>query len=143
MTSLSHKQENAELYFWAAVEEGPLAPISSRTAATDTREDGLSRERAPDGKRSEVLSSGIIKFDNVKFSYEPNELVIKGFSATVDPGMTVAIVGPTGAGKTTLVNLLMRFYDPTSGTITIGGTDTTTVPRSEVRQLFGMVLQDT
>jgi ATP-binding cassette subfamily B protein len=86
---------------------------------------------------------GEIEFKNVKFSYDGENKVIKGFSAKIKPGMKVAIVGPTGAGKTTLVNLLMRFYDPTSGHIFIDGVDTIKMKRSEVRRLFGMVLQDT
>jgi ATP-binding cassette subfamily B protein len=86
---------------------------------------------------------GNVEFNNVSFSYEPGKKNIKNFSAKVKAGQTVAIVGPTGAGKTTIVNLLMRFYDPQSGTIKIDGVDTQTMPRSEVRRQFAMVLQDT
>ncbi len=87
--------------------------------------------------------TGQINFSNIHFSYLKDKPVIKDFSASIQPGMEIAIVGPTGAGKTTLVNLLMRFYDPVSGTITIDGIPTIELKRSDVRGLFGMVLQDT
>jgi ATP-binding cassette subfamily B protein len=86
---------------------------------------------------------GAVEFKNIHFSYYPDQEVIKGFSVSVKPGAKIAIVGHTGAGKTTIVNLLMRFYDPTSGEITIDGINTREVARSEVRRNFGMVLQDT
>jgi predicted ABC-type transporter, ATPase and permease component len=86
---------------------------------------------------------GGVEFDNVTFGYNPDEPVIKGLSARVKPGQRVAIVGPTGAGKTTLVNLLMRFYEINSGAIKIDGVDIRQMKRSDVRQMFGMVLQDT
>ncbi len=86
---------------------------------------------------------GHVVFDNVHFSYVEGTEVIKGFSADIKPGQMVAIVGPTGAGKTTMVNLLMRFYDIQQGKITIDGVDIKTMSRSELRALFGMVLQDT
>lgn len=86
---------------------------------------------------------GGVEFDNVTFGYNPDEPVIKGLSARVKPGQRVAIVGPTGAGKTTLVNLLMRFYEINSGAIRIDGVDIRQIKRSDVRQMFGMVLQDT
>lgn len=82
-------------------------------------------------------------FDHVTFSYEADKPIIKDFSVQVAQGQNVAIVGPTGAGKTTVVNLLMRFYDLDSGTIMIDGVNIAEVPRAAVRQLFGMVLQDT
>lgn len=86
---------------------------------------------------------GAVSFDNVNFSYVKGSPIIKQFSAQIQPGQNVAIVGPTGAGKTTIVNLLMRFYDIDSGSITIDGVDSQTVARGDVRKLFGMVLQDT
>ncbi|MDO5451897.1 MAG: ABC transporter ATP-binding protein [Candidatus Saccharibacteria bacterium] len=86
---------------------------------------------------------GAVEFHHVDFSYLPGKPVIRDFSVKVEPGMKVAIVGPTGAGKTTLINLLMRFYDPTSGYITIDDVPTREMRRSDVRRLFGMVLQDT
>ncbi|MBQ1528327.1 ABC transporter ATP-binding protein [Candidatus Saccharibacteria bacterium] len=86
---------------------------------------------------------GEIEFHDVSFSYDKKNPVIKHFSAKINSGAQVAIVGPTGAGKTTIINLLMRFYDPDSGYITIDGVPTTEMKRSDVRALFGMVLQDT
>ena len=86
---------------------------------------------------------GNIKFENVKFGYNSDRVIIKGFSADIKAGQKVAIVGPTGAGKTTMVNLLMRFYDINSGSIKIDGIDIKDIRRENVRKLFGMVLQDT
>ncbi len=85
---------------------------------------------------------GEVEFDHVVFGYDPEKIIIKDFSAHIQPGQRVAIVGPTGAGKTTVVNLLMRFYDPTSGEIRIDGVSTREMTRGDVRRLFGMVLQD-
>ena len=87
--------------------------------------------------------NGEVEFDNVVFGYQPDQTIIKGLSAHIKPGQRVAIVGPTGAGKTTLVNLLMRFYEINSGAIKIDGVDIRQMKRSDVRQMFGMVLQDT
>ncbi|PJM74136.1 ABC transporter [Bifidobacterium primatium] len=86
---------------------------------------------------------GDVEFDHVRFGYEPGKPVIHDFSARVKAGQKVAIVGPTGAGKTTMVNLLMRFYDLDGGDIRIDGISTASVPRSEVHNQFAMVLQDT
>lgn len=86
---------------------------------------------------------GDVDFENVNFSYDPETPLIRDFTVKVKHGQKVAIVGPTGAGKTTLVNLLMRFYDIQSGKITIDGHDIAAVSREDVRGLFGMVLQDT
>ena len=86
---------------------------------------------------------GEVEFDNVVFGYKPDQTIIKGLSAHIKPGQRVAIVGPTGAGKTTLVNLLMRFYEINSGAIKIDGANIADMKRSDVRQMFGMVLQDT
>ena len=86
---------------------------------------------------------GEVEFDNVVFGYKPDQTIIKSLSAHIKPGQRVAIVGPTGAGKTTLVNLLMRFYEINSGLIKIDGVDIRKMKRSDVRQMFGMVLQDT
>jgi ATP-binding cassette, subfamily B, multidrug efflux pump len=86
---------------------------------------------------------GRVKFEHVNFSYDPSRPLITDLSLTAEPGKTVAIVGPTGAGKTTLVNLLMRFYDLDGGRITLDGVDIATMPRSQLRANIGMVLQDT
>lgn len=86
---------------------------------------------------------GAVGFHDVNFSYDHERPIIRDFSVEIKPGMQVAIVGPTGAGKTTIINLLMRFYDPDSGYITIDGVPTKEMKRTDVRKLFGMVLQDT
>jgi ATP-binding cassette, subfamily B, fatty acid transporter len=95
----------------------------------------------PDGQTSQPR--GRVEFQHVSFAYQPGTPVIEDLSMTVEPGSTVAIVGPTGAGKTTLVNLLMRFYDVDSGRILVDGVDITTVSRQTLRSRIGMVLQDT
>jgi ATP-binding cassette, subfamily B, multidrug efflux pump len=86
---------------------------------------------------------GEVRFEHVWFSYSPDQPLIEDLSLVAEPGQTVAIVGPTGAGKTTLVNLVMRFYDVTSGRITLDGVDIAAMPRSTLRSQVGMVLQDT
>ncbi len=86
---------------------------------------------------------GDIKFENIKFGYNPNNIIIHNFNADVKDGQKIAIVGPTGAGKTTMVKLLMRFYDLNDGAIYIDGVNTAECNRGDVRKLFGMVLQDT
>ena len=86
---------------------------------------------------------GQVTFDHVRFGYVPEKTIIHDFSCTVNPGEKVAIVGPTGAGKTTMVKLLMRFYDVDAGAIRLGGTDIREFSRTDVRNQFGMVLQDT
>ena len=102
-------------------------------------------EEAPDPEPALKIDSikGAVGFHHVNFSYDKEHPIIKDFSVKIEPGMQVAIVGPTGAGKTTIINLLMRFYDPDSGYITIDGVPTKEMQRADVRQLFGMVLQDT
>jgi ATP-binding cassette subfamily B protein/subfamily B ATP-binding cassette protein MsbA len=86
--------------------------------------------------------SGPIRFENVTFSYEPGRPVLKDVSLEVQPGETIAIVGPTGAGKTTLVNMLMRFFDPSTGRVTVGGRDIRSLKVRSVRDQISMVLQD-
>lgn len=102
-------------------------------------------EEAPDAPDAVVLTNaqGAVQFDQVSFRYKPDVPLIDGLTLDVAPGQTVAIVGPTGAGKTTLVNLLMRFYDVDGGAIRIDGVDIRSMKRSALRRTFGMVLQDT
>jgi ATP-binding cassette subfamily B multidrug efflux pump len=95
------------------------------------------------GKDSMAHPDGNVSFDHVSFGYDPEKIVIRDFSAEVKPGQKIAIVGPTGAGKTTIVKLLMRFYDVNKGSIKINGNDIKLFKRNELRSLFGMVLQDT
>ena len=95
-----------------------------------------------EGTTTEGLK-GNVTFDHVKFGYNPNNIIIKDFNATVHEGQKIAIVGPTGAGKTTMVKLLMRFYDVTDGKILVDGHNIKDFKRGELRQMFGMVLQDT
>ncbi|MEV6736395.1 ABC transporter ATP-binding protein [Streptomyces sp. NPDC051104] len=105
----------------------------------DAEEQGADPER---GLRPEELR-GRVALENVSFRYDPEKPLIENLSLKVEPGQTVAIVGPTGAGKTTLVNLLMRFYDVTGGRITLDGVDIAKMSRDELRSSIGMVLQDT
>ncbi|MCD8190740.1 MAG: ABC transporter ATP-binding protein/permease [Clostridiales bacterium] len=135
--------------------ESPLRQISqamtqvqSCAAASERVFEFLSEEEMEDEsdktQRIEQVR-GEVEFRHVKFAYPnaPEKEIIHDFSAKVQPGQKVAIVGPTGAGKTTMVNLLMRFFEPTGGTILIDGVPTTDIPRSNVHNQFGMVLQDT
>lgn len=110
--------------------------------------DFLESEDLPDesGKTEQLTDvRGAVSFEHVRFSYprDPDKIIIKDFSAQVHPGQKVAIVGPTGAGKTTMVNLLMRFYELNSGNIKIDGVPISEMSRENVHRLFGMVLQDT
>lgn len=103
-------------------------------------------ELADESHKALILDAdvrGAVDFENVKFSYEPGKEIIHGFTASVEPGQKVAIVGPTGAGKTTLVNLLMRFYEVDSGEIRIDGVPVSSMTREQVDGIFAMVLQDT
>ncbi|NHC43267.1 ABC transporter ATP-binding protein [Bacillus sp. MM2020_1] len=102
-------------------------------------------EEVPEAVHAKVISApkGEVTFEQVTFGYEENEILIKDMQIDVKSGQTVAIVGPTGAGKTTLINLLMRFYELNSGRILIDGIDTRDLKREHLRSLFGMVLQDT
>ncbi|MCE2545963.1 ABC transporter ATP-binding protein [Enterococcus faecalis] len=102
-------------------------------------------DEQPEATHSETISSpkGAIEFKNVQFGYTPEKILMKNVDFSVQPKKTVAIVGPTGAGKTTLVNLLMRFYEINQGAITFDGIDITKLSRQNLRNLFGMVLQNT
>ncbi|WP_303645845.1 ABC transporter ATP-binding protein [Nocardioides potassii] len=104
-------------------EEEPAEEIGRPAAAADAR--------------------GEVRFEDVSFSYDPERRLIEHLTLTAEPGSTVAIVGPTGAGKTTMVNLVMRFYDPQAGRILIDGVDIASIPRGVLRSRIGMVLQDT
>ncbi|MCL2655466.1 MAG: ABC transporter ATP-binding protein/permease [Coriobacteriia bacterium] len=102
-------------------------------------------EEAPDPVESPVIESpqGAVQVADINFDYDPAVPLIRDWNMMTEPGKMVAIVGPTGAGKTTIVNLLMRFYEVNSGTITVDGVDTSVMKRADVRKMFGMVLQDT
>ncbi|WP_280445045.1 ABC transporter ATP-binding protein [Nocardia brasiliensis] len=102
-------------------------------------------EESPDPEHPDVrpVDRGEVEFEGISFRYEPEKPVIERLSLIAEPGHVIAIVGPTGAGKTTLVNLLMRFYELDSGTITIDGVDITRITRDHLRSRIGMVLQDT
>ncbi|MBU0493254.1 MAG: ABC transporter ATP-binding protein/permease [Chloroflexi bacterium] len=102
-------------------------------------------EEVPDTAHPVQLQTvdGDVEFQHVRFGYDPDKIVIKDFSATIAPGQKIAIVGPTGAGKTTMVKLLMRFYDVNSGAILVGGHDVREFSRHDLRRMFAMVLQDT
>ncbi len=123
-----------------------VANIQQTLAAAERIFDFLHEpEESPDPEPAQEIAEikGAVGFHEVNFAYHPDQPIIRDFSIKIQPGMQVAIVGPTGAGKTTIINLLMRFYDPTSGYITIDGTPTREMKRADVRKLFGMVLQDT
>ena len=114
-------------------------------SAEKTEEDTGGAENAPgaeDAPGPDEVNGGIV-FDHVSFGYDPGETVIKDFSYSVKPGSRIAIVGPTGAGKTTIIKLLMRFYELDSGAIYIDGTDIKDMSRRKLRDMFSMVLQET
>jgi len=125
-----------------------ISNILQQTAACSERvfEFLEEEEEVPDTPNPEInLESikGDVEFRNVRFGYRPDRIVIKNFSARVNAGQKIAIVGPTGAGKTTIVKLLMRYYDVNDGAILIDGHDIREFNRNDLRSLFGMVLQDT
>lgn len=133
----------------------PLAQIGQAsstiqlgTAACNRVFKFLEREELPAEEKTEWLLDhkkirGEVEFKDVCFGYDPKKLTIKNFSGKIQPGMKVAIIGPTGAGKTTLVNLLMRFYELTSGDILVDGVSIKDMTRAELRDIFGMILQET
>jgi ATP-binding cassette subfamily B protein len=129
------------------VQTANTANVFQSTAAAAERvfEFLAEKEEVAETKNPVILPqvSGRVEFENVVFGYSPEKTIIHNFNTKVRPGQRVAIVGPTGAGKTTMVNLLMRFYDVNSGAIKIDGVDIRDMKRSDVRKMFGMVLQDT
>lgn len=139
--------------FYAKMFAGPLESIANglsimqNTIAAGKRVYELLDEKEMDdsfeGDVFPNLENGEVTFENVYFSYDPEKPLIKDLSFTAKKGQKIAIVGPTGGGKTTIVNLLMRFYDPDKGRILVDGKDISKYSRASVRNLYGMVLQDT
>jgi ATP-binding cassette subfamily B protein len=120
--------------------------LQSTAAASERVFEFLEEEEEVQIVENAVSVDGLesrVEFDHVRFGYNPEQIIIKDFSAKVEPGQKIAIVGPTGAGKTTMVKLLMRFYDINGGGIKVDGHDIRDFNRGELRQMFGMVLQDT
>lgn len=120
--------------------------FQSTAAAAERVFELLEQQEAPPETESVASAEqvqGSVQFAHVHFGYSPDKIIINDFSATIEAGQKVAIVGPTGAGKTTMVKLLMRFYDVSDGAILVDGYDIRQFDRSELRKLFGMVLQDT
>ena len=120
--------------------------LQAMVAATERIFEFLEEKDEVETAKEGVTTNGLkgnVTFDHVKFGYNPDNIVIKDFNAEVHDGQKIAIVGPTGAGKTTMVKLLMRFYDVTDGRILVDGHNVKDFERGELRQMFGMVLQDT
>lgn len=120
--------------------------LQSMAAAAERVFEFLGEEEEEQQKENAVSLKnveGSVSFEHVRFGYKPDKIIIHDFSSEVKSGQKVAIVGPTGAGKTTMVKLLMRFYDVNGGKIRVDGHDITEIERSELRKVFGMVLQDT
>ena len=120
--------------------------LQSTAAASERVFEFLEEEEEDQTAENPVDIAGLdgsVQFDYVKFGYNPEQIIIHDFSAEVHDGQKIAIVGPTGAGKTTMVKLLMRFYDVNGGSIKIDGNDVRNFNRGDLRQMFGMVLQDT
>ncbi len=120
--------------------------LQAMVAATERIFEFLEEENEIETATTEISTQdlkGNVTFEHVKFGYNPDNIVIKDFNAEVHDGQKIAIVGPTGAGKTTMVKLLMRFYDVTEGKILVDGHNINDFSRGELRQMFGMVLQDT
>ena len=124
-----------------------VANMLQSTAAASERVFEFLEEEEEDQTVPDAVSikglEGRVEFEHVRFGYNPEHTIIHDFSAKVEPGQKIAIVGPTGAGKTTMVKLVMRFYDVNSGSIKVDGHDIRDFNRSELREMFGMVLQDT
>ena len=120
--------------------------LQSTAAAAERVFEFLEEPEEVDTAKGEIDTSklkGNVEFKNVKFGYDPDKIIINNFNATVKEGQKIAIVGPTGAGKTTMVKLLMRFYDVNSGTIKVSGHDIRKITRESLRDNYGMVLQET
>lgn len=124
-----------------------VANMLQSTAAASERVFEFLEEEEEDQTVENAVSvqglEGNVQFEHVRFGYNPDKIIVKDFSAEVKEGQKIAIVGPTGAGKTTMIKLLMRFYDVNSGAIKIDGHNVKDFNRSELREMFGMVLQDT
>ncbi|GER89466.1 hypothetical protein KDW_36280 [Dictyobacter vulcani] len=124
-----------------------IANIIQSTVASAERVFELldEQEEIPEAVEAKVIEAphGAVQFDHVKFGYKPDVPLMENMNIDVKPGQTIAVVGPTGAGKTTLVNLLMRFYELDGGRILVDGVDITDLKRGNLRNMFGMVLQDT
>lgn len=123
-----------------------LQSVQSMAAACERVFEFLDEEEMEDeSQKTETLHEirGDVTFDHVRFGYRPDKIIIKDFSGQAKAGQKIAIVGPTGAGKTTIINLLMRFYEVNSGSISIDGVPLTALKRENIHDLFGMVLQDT
>ncbi|MGX4760823.1 ABC transporter ATP-binding protein [Corynebacterium minutissimum] len=124
---------------------GMMQQVQSGVASAERVFEFLDADEEPTEEPTSRLggrAKGLVEFEDVDFSYDPDSPLIQDLSLRVEPGQTAAIVGPTGAGKTTLVNLIMRFYDIDSGTIRLDGIDTAEISRHELRSQVGMVLQD-
>ena len=138
-------------YIWQI--NDPISQVSQLSSAIQSAFAAMSRvfailnepEEIKEADPAAVISDvkGNVSFENVKFGYHPDKTIITNLNAEVKSGQMVAIVGPTGAGKTTLINLLLRFYDVNSGSIKIDGIDIRDMKRDDLRAMFGMVLQDT
>ena len=146
-TQLPAGQDAAETQENKSVEN--TSQTSVQGAAAGGRNDA-GAAGLPAGRNERVVQavlperiSGKVDFDHVRFGYNPDQIIIHDFTAHVEPGQKIAIVGPTGAGKTTIVKLLMRFYDVNSGSISLDGRDIRRFDRHELREHFAMVLQDT
>ncbi len=138
------RQFNQPLTQLASMYNTLQSGVASAERVFDLLDAGEEAAESPNALPAPVATRGSrVQFEHVDFSYRPDTPVIEGVSLVAEPGSTVAIVGPTGAGKTTLVNLLMRFYEVDSGRILVDGVDISTISRQSLRSRIGMVLQDT
>jgi ATP-binding cassette, subfamily B, multidrug efflux pump len=137
----------SQQFTWPITQTASLANVLQLAVASAERVFELldEPEESPDAVPAATIEhpDGAVRFDHVQFAYTPDAPLMEDLSIDVHPGQTIAIVGPTGAGKTTLVNLLMRFYDVNGGKITVDGVDIREMRRGDLRSVFGMVLQDT